>query len=285
MARTDHEPAGIDAALHAAQALTDAYDDYDTDAALRRVTALADTLPPLTEIPPPADTAPPRPDTSPPRADTAPPLPGAVPEQASAAPDHARATPDRTAPHPRPPVRYRSVHEQAAHDLDLAVTLVVDAPQAHLSLARLVDHDHIEPEGALVFAALLHLAGYRDQAQFWFEFAAGAGNRTAAFCLYLLHLQRAEHRTAAYWRAHARASAPPPQRPAAPHRPQRFLLPEGVRRDLIRRCWRGRRPTLPPRLEAVIHSLPVDTPDEDFGEIPRPDRTLTQLPAQEPATG
>ncbi|MYS43802.1 glycoprotein, partial [Streptomyces sp. SID5998] len=166
MARTDHEPAGIDAALHAAQALTDAYDDYDTDAALRRVTALADTLPPLTEIPPPADTSPSRADTSPSRADTSPPQTGAVPEQASAAPDHARATPYRTAPHPRPPVRYRSVHEQAAHDLDLAVTLVVDAPQAHLSLARLVDHDHIEPEGALVFAALLHLAGYRDQAQF-----------------------------------------------------------------------------------------------------------------------
>ncbi|MEV7127876.1 glycoprotein [Streptomyces sp. NPDC093260] len=269
MARTDHEPAGIEAALHAAQALTDAYDDYDTDAALRRVTALADTLPNPTGIQPPTDTAPH--------------LAGAFPDQAHASPD--RAIPDRTSPHPRPPVRYRSVHEQAAHDLDLAVTLVVDAPQAHLSLARLVDHDHIEPEGALVFAALLHLAGYRDQAQFWFEFAAGAGNRTAAFCLYLLHLQRAEHRTAAYWRTHARALAPPPQRPAAPHRPQRFLLPEGVRRDLIRRCWRGRRPTLPPRLEAVIHSLPVGTPDEDFGQIPRPDRTLTQLPAQEPATG
>ncbi|GAA5080432.1 glycoprotein [Streptomyces similanensis] len=246
MARTDHEPAaGIDAALHAAQALTDAYDDYDTDAALRRVTALADA-------------APPRPDTVPP---------------------HTGGTPAR------PPARYRTVHEQAAHDLDLAVTLVVDAPQAHLSLARLVDHEHIEPEGALVFAALLHLAGYRDQAQFWFEFAAGAGNRTAAFCLYLLHLQRAEHRTAAHWRAHARAAGPPPERPAGAHRPQRFLLPEGVRRDLIRRCWRGRRPTLPPRLEAVIHSLPVHSADEDFGEIPRPDRTLTQFPAHEPATG
>jgi hypothetical protein len=238
--RTHHEPApGIDVALQEAEALTRTYDDYDTEAALQRVTALADTL---------TD------------------RPGAP--ACSASP-------------------YRTVHEQAAHDLDLAATLIVDAPQAHVSLARLVDHDRIEPDGALVFAALLHLATYRDQAQFWFEFAAGAGNRTAAFCLYLLHQQRAEHRTAAYWRAQAHTSTRPshPSRPPVSRRGRRHLLSETVRRDLISRCWQGRRPTLPPKLEAVIHSLPVDRTDTDFGDIPRPDRTLTELPIHEAPTG
>ncbi|MBQ0830519.1 glycoprotein [Streptomyces tagetis] len=238
MTRTHQEPApGIDAALRAAQALTSAYDDYDTDRALRRVTALAD----------------------------------------------GRATDPAT--RAQPPAPYPTAHEQAAHDLDLAVTLIVDSPQAHVSLARLVDLDRIEPEGALVFAALLRLAGYGDQAQFWFEFAAGAGNRTAAFCLYLLHQGRAEHRAAAYWRGQARTAAAPAEHPAPARRRQRPLLSEGVRRELISRCWEGRRPTLPPRLEAVIHGLPVDCADEDFGEIPRPDDVLTRLPGHEHPPG
>lgn len=180
------------------------------------------------------------------------------------------------------PSRYPTVHEQAAHDLDLAVSLIVDAPQAHLSLSRLLESDPIEPEGALVFAALLHLAGHREPSQFWFEFAAGAGSRTAAFCLFLLHRNRSEHRIAAYWRAqmNAHSPAPAPARPATATPRHGALLPDGVRRDLISRCWQGRRPCLPPRLEAVIHSLPVEPFDEDFGEIPRPDHTLTRLPAQ-----
>ncbi|WP_053914072.1 glycoprotein [Streptomyces sp. SCSIO 75703] len=232
MTRTHQEPApGIDAALHAAQALTRAYDDYDTDRALRRVTALADS--------------------------------------SAAGPA-------------RPPSPYPTAHEQAAHDLDLAVTLIVDSPQAHVSLARLVDHERIEPEGALVFAALLRLAGYGDQAQFWFEFAAGAGNRTAAFCLYLLHQGRAEHRAAAFWRTQAHTAAAPAEPPVPVRGRQPPLLPESVRRELISRCWEGRRPTLPPRVAAVIHGLPVDCADEDFGEIPRPDHALTRLPEHEP---
>jgi hypothetical protein len=227
---TDHEPAaGIDAVLEAAETLTDTYQDYDVDAALARVTALAE----------------------------------AGPEQ----------TPATCVPSP-----YLTIHEQAAHDLDLAVSLIVDAPQARAGLVRLLDTGPTEPEGALVFAALLHLAGYREPAQFWFEFAAGAGHRTAAFCLFLLHRQRSEHRTAGYWRSQMDPrpqplTSPPAGPPRHPH-----LLPDAVRRELIRRCWKGLRPCLPPRFEAVIHSLPVE-PHSDFGEIPRPDHTLTQLPA------
>ncbi|NUK54495.1 hypothetical protein HRW23_35140 [Streptomyces lunaelactis] len=57
----------------------------------------------------------------------------------------------------------------------------------------------IDPDGALQFACLLNLAGCREAAQFWWQFAAGAGNPTAAYCLYLLHLGRGERRDAEHW--------------------------------------------------------------------------------------
>ncbi|MGH3312801.1 MAG: hypothetical protein ACRDP3_19840, partial [Streptomyces sp.] len=98
--------------------------------------------------------------------------------------------------------QYPTDGEQAAHDLDLAVALVVNAPEAAVSLSRLVDdQEHIAPEGALVFGCLLHLVGYREAAQFWWQFAAGGGSRTAAFCLCLHHRRHGEFRDAGYWRA------------------------------------------------------------------------------------
>ncbi|GAA2410547.1 hypothetical protein GCM10010420_44090 [Streptomyces glaucosporus] len=176
---------------------------------------------------------------------------------------------------PRTGGRYRTVHEQAAHDLDLAVSLVVGAPGAADSLARLVDRRRAEPEGALVFACLLHLVGHREAAQFWWQFAAGGGSRTAAFCLYLHHRRLAEFRDADHWRDQAarlgnarRASA------ASAPEPKGFLLPGAVRRDLLRQCHRGRRLRLPPAVEAVVNRLRVTGDDEDFGEIPQPDPGL-----------
>ncbi|MEV6425204.1 hypothetical protein [Streptomyces sp. NPDC051662] len=188
----------------------------------------------------------------------------------------ARRTIRGAAPGPDPgaaPHRYPSAHEQAAHDLSLAVALVLNAPEAAASLSRLVDHDRIDPEGAVVFAALLHLTGHRDAAQFWWQFAAGGGNRTAAFCLFLAHQQRAEFKDAAYWRRQSRR-LPGPGRSAAPPALS-SLLPETVRHDLLGQCHRGRHPTLPAALEAVINRLRVDSADEDFGEVPQPDPSLT----------
>lgn len=219
-----------------------------------------------------------------------------------------------------PPARapqYPSDGEQAAHDLDLAVSLVVGSPQAAAGLARLADADDAEgeatggaggtgeggcptPEGALVFACLLHLAGYREAAPFWWRFAAGGGNRTAAFCLCLDHRRRGEFRDADYWRGqYARlgeeAGGPAREAPKGtaadgttrgtaggggggaaeqPARTARPLLPEGVRHALLSQCHEGGRPRLPAALEAVIHRLPVAEGDEDFAGIPRPARGL-----------
>ncbi|MEU6996202.1 hypothetical protein ABZ953_36830 [Streptomyces sp. NPDC046465] len=53
--------------------------------------------------------------------------------------------------------------------------------------------------GAHVFACMLHLADHPESAQFWWQLAAGAGNRTAAHCLYLHHLGRGENPEATHW--------------------------------------------------------------------------------------
>ncbi|MFD3918975.1 hypothetical protein [Streptomyces sp. NPDC058595] len=182
----------------------------------------------------------------------------------------ARVQTDSATGAPRTP----AAHEQAARDLDLAVALIVDTPQAATALARLADDDRPDPEGAVVFGALLHLARDHDAAQFWWQFAAGGGNRTAAFCLYLAHGRRAEFSDARHWRAEARrlTAAPDTATPAPAARP---LLPESIRHQLLTQCRSGSRPTLPARLEAVINRLPVD-PDHDFGTIPRPVPTLTR---------
>ena len=167
------------------------------------------------------------------------------------------------------------------HDLDLAVSLVINAPEAAASLTRLVDdQESIAPEGALVFACLLHLAHYREAAQFWWQFAAGGGSRTAAFCLCLHHRRHGEFRDAEYWRTQSaklgqRAGSARPAVPRASQRPcARDLLPDGVRHRLLSDCHEGGHPRLPHALEAVIHRLPVLDDDEDFGEIPQPARDL-----------
>lgn len=183
----------------------------------------------------------------------------------------ARVQPGSAPDEPRPP----AAHEQAARDLDLAVALIVDTPQAATALARLADDDRPDPEGAVVFGALLHLARDHDAAQFWWQFAAGGGNRTAAFCLYLAHGRRAEFSDARHWRAEARRLTAPDSAPPAPAARPRPLLPESIRHQLLTQCRSGSRPTLPAPLEAVINRLPVD-PDHDFGTIRRPVPTLTR---------
>ncbi|GGV32003.1 hypothetical protein [Streptomyces spectabilis] len=67
--------------------------------------------------------------------------------------------------------------------------LCSDTAAQHLS--RLAD-EPVEADGAL-HDCLLNLVQERDPA-LWWQFAAGAGNATAAHCLYLLHLHHGELR-------------------------------------------------------------------------------------------
>ncbi|MFE0061409.1 hypothetical protein [Streptomyces sp. NPDC059003] len=78
--------------------------------------------------------------------------------------------------------------------------LYSDAAAEHL--ARIAD-ELSDAEGALHFGCLLNLAHRPDGALWWWQFAAGAGNAIAAYCLYLFHLLRGELRDAHHWAAQA----------------------------------------------------------------------------------
>ncbi|SFD19777.1 hypothetical protein [Streptomyces aidingensis] len=117
---------------------------------------------------------------------------------------HRDTDPRRFLARPQAPLPV-SLPEQAAHDLLALCARVIRDSRAVGNMAGLVDSPRIEPDGALTFACLLHLAGNTDGAQFWWQFCAGAGGSTAALFLYLLHLQRGELRDAQHWAAQAAA--------------------------------------------------------------------------------
>ncbi|MFI9271299.1 hypothetical protein ACIGXM_11380 [Kitasatospora sp. NPDC052896] len=173
------------------------------------------------------------------------------------------------------PAHMPSEHEQAGHELHLATSLVLGASQAAAALDRFANGDELRPDGALVFASLLHITGRREAAQFWWQFAAGCGSATAAMLLHLLHLHLGETRDAAFWLAEADFLTANPKPAGRPLKAARSLLPDEVRRDILARSHHGLSPRLPAAMEAVINRLPVDSDDDDFGEIPRPDPLLT----------
>ncbi|MEV5355785.1 hypothetical protein [Streptomyces sp. NPDC052693] len=55
------------------------------------------------------------------------------------------------------------------------------------------------PEGAWILGCLLHLAGAQDGARYWWQYAAGAGERGASYCLALHHRAQGDDQTADFW--------------------------------------------------------------------------------------
>nr|WP_245240930.1 hypothetical protein [Streptomyces spiramenti] len=176
----------------------------------------------------------------------------------------ARARPAAAPRSNRPGHRPLPAHRRAGDDLRQLCTLVVRDAKAAASIAGLVNSVRIEPDGALVFACLLHLADRTDGAQFWWQFSAGAGRGTSAVCLHLLHLQRGEHRDAGYWAAQV----------AALGQETPWFLHDMLRAHAALGDTAGASASAtPPALAAAIRRLDVAT-DQDFGPVPRPDPGL-----------
>ncbi|UCM91297.1 hypothetical protein [Streptomyces marincola] len=112
---------------------------------------------------------------------------------------------------------------QARQTLNAVSGWVIDRPGAAEHLSRLVDDpppdsadeqenagagDDDILKGAMVFACLLYLTGHQESAQFWWQLAAGAGDRTAAYCLHLHHRDLGEPREATHWYREARTAGP-----------------------------------------------------------------------------
>ncbi|MFD0396228.1 hypothetical protein ACFQ3Z_45060 [Streptomyces nogalater] len=100
--------------------------------------------------------------------------------------------------------------------------------------------DPVDIDGALHFACLLNLARKPEGAMWWWQYAAGAGNATAAYCLHLFHLRRGELRDADHWMRQAldldfdpdydNILTHPRTRPDQPPTPQPHVLREAVER-------------------------------------------------------
>ncbi|MEU6547924.1 hypothetical protein [Streptomyces sp. NPDC046859] len=70
-----------------------------------------------------------------------------------------------------------------------------------------------EPRSALALACVLQLSDTDEGARFWWQYAAGAGQAAAAYCLYLHHLAQGESDAADWWHHQADDIQPPPRSP------------------------------------------------------------------------
>ncbi|MEU7045069.1 hypothetical protein AB0A77_28990 [Streptomyces varsoviensis] len=93
---------------------------------------------------------------------------------------------------------------EAAEDLRRLCRLVVGQPDALHQMTMFIGAARLpEPAGARVLACVLQLAGREDSARFWWQYAAGAGDTSASYCLFLHHMTLAEVHEAAWWHAQA----------------------------------------------------------------------------------
>ncbi|MET8703821.1 hypothetical protein ABZW10_33965 [Kitasatospora sp. NPDC004723] len=120
-----------------------------------------------------------------------------------------------------PQVQAGMLIDDAARDLKALSKGVIHEPDAGTWVNGLVTR--WEPHGGLVFGCLFDLTGRPYHAQWWWQFAAGAGESLAAYCLYLHHVRAGELRDAEHWFHQAarlgEGAAPQPLQPTAPDVP------------------------------------------------------------------
>ncbi|MBZ4014460.1 hypothetical protein [Streptomyces purpurogeneiscleroticus] len=112
----------------------------------------------------------------------------------------------------------------AAEDLRaLCETLVTHTPTR--AVADFVTDQVPGPRSALVLACVLQLTDTDDGARFWWQYAAGAGQTAAAYCLYLHHLALGEDDAANWWLHQADDAPAPSAEPLAQEHPSTSPVP------------------------------------------------------------
>ncbi|MFC9268731.1 hypothetical protein ACFTXJ_13285 [Streptomyces zhihengii] len=118
------------------------------------------------------------------------------------------------------------VSSAAAKDLrTLCETLVTHAPAD--DVADFVTDQVPEPRSAMILACVLQLTDTDDGARYWWQYAWGAGQSAAAYCLYLHHLSLGEQALAAWWRRRTDDDKPAetPEAPAQSSHPAQTWHP------------------------------------------------------------
>lgn len=164
--------------------------------------------------------------------------------------------------------------------LEILCRTVVEQNGALQHMAAFLGRRIPQPDGARVLGCALQLAGQEDSARFWWQFAAGAGDGAAAYCLYLHHLTLGEEWEAELW--HRQAD------PAHHPHPDEDELPDGSSPGLVLRVLallhRGE-DYLTEAASAVIHYLPDAVQFVDEIELPLPTADFAQKIEELTATG
>ncbi|MGN5632744.1 hypothetical protein AAIO99_11875, partial [Streptomyces sp. AC154] len=103
------------------------------------------------------------------------------------------------APPPAVPVPEEPTEQEAAQNLQTLCETVVTRNTALSTLDTFLTPQLPEPPGARVLGCILQLAESEENARFWWQYAAGAGDPAASYCLYLHHLALGEHGEARWW--------------------------------------------------------------------------------------
>lgn len=106
-----------------------------------------------------------------------------------------------SSPGQAPPPDERS----AADNLQTLCETVITHTDALTDLEEFLARALPEPPGARVLGCMLQLCAREESARFWWQYAAGAGDSAASYCLYLHHRALGEHGVADWWQTqHAR---------------------------------------------------------------------------------
>ncbi|MCX4598380.1 hypothetical protein OG819_55585 [Streptomyces sp. NBC_01549] len=105
---------------------------------------------------------------------------------------------------PQPPGHVGA--DAAAQDLRTLCETAVMSTGAVASLRHFVARSLPEPAGARVLGCILQLTEREDSARFWWQYAAGAGDSPAVYCLYLHHMAHGEQGEAEWWHTQTEVS-------------------------------------------------------------------------------
>lgn len=180
--------------------------------------------------------------------------------------------------------REESVDESsAADDLQTLCETVITHTGALADLRIFLARALPEPSGARVLGCMLQLSEREESARFWWQYAAGAGDPAASYCLYLHHRALGEHGAADWWHTQHTQADTVADTEAGPE----------VEITTTLRILRALKPddsSVPEPVNAVLHYVPaaVAYVDDDL-DLPLPDpdftdrvRALTALTATAP---
>ncbi|MEV2228250.1 hypothetical protein AB0H69_06665 [Streptomyces phaeochromogenes] len=157
----------------------------------------------------------------------------------------------------------------AADDLQTLCETVITHTGALTDLRIFLARALPEPSGARVLGCMLQLSEREESARFWWQYAAGAGDPAASYCLYLHHRALGEHGAADWWHTqHAQTDVVVDDETG----------PE-VEITTTLRILRALKPDdspVPEPVNAVLHYVPVAVAfvDDDL-DLPLPDPDFT----------